>query len=137
MSDPELERIRRKKAAMLMKVKTIPNEIIKIHSAEELYNLSKNYPDKIIVIDFWAVWCGPCTAFAPIFEKLQQEYHQDFIFVKINVDENSIIARQFAISGIPTTLFLRGNKVINKVVGAMNYNNMKVVLEKLKESLNY
>lgn len=132
MSDHELEKIRLKKAEMLLKLSALPKEVIEIHSAEEFNKILKDY-DKIIIIDFWAVWCAPCKTFAPIFKQLQQEYQNEFIFVKVNVDETPTIAQQFRISGIPTTLFIRKGKVLNKVVGAMNYNNLKVFLERLKD----
>jgi thioredoxin 1 len=131
MSDNDLERIRMKKAEMMMKLQKIPKEIIKVHSNEEFNNLLAEYPDKIIVIDFWAVWCGPCMAFAPVFEKLQQEFSGNFIFAKVNVDEIGSIAQRFGITGIPTTLFIKEEKVIQKVVGSMNYNSMKQILENL------
>ncbi|MFX1325313.1 MAG: thioredoxin family protein, partial [Promethearchaeota archaeon] len=85
------------------------------------------------IIDFWAVWCGPCMFFSHIFKKLHGEYQRDFIFVKVNVDENNAIAMKYGITGIPTTLFIKNDEVINKVVGAMNYEGMKKVLEKLKQ----
>ena len=132
MSDNDLERIRMKKAEMMMKLQKIPKEIIKVHSNEEFNNLLAEYPDKIIVIDFWAVWCGPCMAFAPVFEKLQQEFSGNFIFAKVNVDEIGSIAQRFGITGIPTTLFIKEEKVIQKVVGSMNYNGMKQIIDKLK-----
>ena len=132
MSDHELEKIRLKKAEMLMKLSALPKEVIDIHSAEEFQKLLKDY-DKIIIIDFWAAWCGPCKAFFPTFNQLQQEYQSEFIFVKVNVDEVPSIAQQYRISGIPTTLFIRRNQVLNKVVGAMNYDNLKVFLERLKD----
>ena len=59
-------------------------------------------------------------AFAPVFEKLQQEYGNEFIFTKVNVDEIPDISRKYGITGIPTTLFLKKEKVLNKIVGAMN-----------------
>jgi len=132
MSDHELEKIRLKKAEMLMKLSTLPKDVIEIHSANEFNRILNDY-DKIIIIDFWAVWCGPCKAFAPTFKKLQQEYQNEFIFTKVNVDETPTIAQQYRISGIPTTLFIRRGQVLNKVVGAMNYNNLKVFLERLKD----
>lgn len=132
MSDEEIEKIRMKKAELLLNVQTMPKQIIKIHSAEEFDNLLKKFPNKVIIIDFWAVWCGPCMMFAPIFEKLQQVHGEEFIFVKLNVDENHSIAQRYRITGIPTTLFVKGDKVVHKIVGVVNAEYMERVLEKLK-----
>jgi len=134
MSDHDLDKIRMEKAKMMMKLQSLPKEIIKIHSEDEFNKLLADYPDKIIVFDFWAVWCGPCMAFAPVFEKLQKEYPHDFIFAKINVDEIGSIAQRFGITGIPTTLFFKNEQVIQKIVGAMNYNSMKQILDNLKSA---
>jgi thioredoxin len=131
--DKKLEMLRMKKAEMLLNQEKLPEEIIEIHSPEEFNNLLNSYPNKIIIIDFWAVWCGPCMFFAPIFKKLQSEYQKDFIFVKVNVDENNSIAMRYGISGIPTTLLIKNKEIINKIVGAMDYERMKKVLEKLKQ----
>jgi len=132
MSDNDLEKIRLKTAEMLVKAQSMPIEIVKIHSAEEFNKLTQDFSDKVIIIDFWAVWCYPCTMFAPIFEKIQKERHQDFIFVKVNVDEVGSIAQNYRITGIPTTLFIKDNKVIHKIVGAVNEDYMNRILEKLK-----
>ncbi|MFX0004723.1 MAG: thioredoxin [Candidatus Hodarchaeota archaeon] len=133
--DDELENLRMKKAeSLLNQQKKMPETIIEIHSEEEFNKLLNEYPDKTIIIDFWAVWCGPCMFFGPIFKKLQGEFQKDFIFIKVNVDENGAIAMKYSITGIPTTLFIKNNEVINQVVGAMNYEGMKQVLTKLKQS---
>ncbi len=132
MSDHELERIRMKKAEKLIKLQAMPKEVVKVHNIEEFNKLMKDY-DKIIVIDFWAIWCGPCMSFAPIFEKLQQEYQKVFIFAKVNVDELEAIAQRYMITSIPTTLFVRKGKIIDKIIGAMNYQKMKLLLEKMKD----
>ncbi len=132
MSDNDLEKIRLKKAEMLVKTQLMPTEIVKIHSAEEFNKLTQDFSDKVIIIDFWAVWCSPCMMFAPIFEKIQKERYQDFIFVKVNVDEVGSIAQNYRITGIPTTLFIKDNKVIHKIVGAVNEDYMNRILEKLQ-----
>ena len=132
MFDNELEKIRLRKAEELLKLQSVQTEIIEIHTYEELTNLSKEHPKKIIIIDFWAIWCGPCKVFTPIFEKLQKEYYKDFIFARINIDENRELALEYRVSSIPTTLFLKAGKVINKIVGTLSYNTFKTVLEKLK-----
>ncbi len=132
MSDEEIEKIRMKKAEILLKAHAMPKGIVKIHSTEEFDNLLKEFPNRVIVIDFWAVWCGPCVMFAPIFEKLQQVHGQEFIFVKLNVDENPSIAQRYRITGIPTTLFIKNDKIVHKIVGAVNAEYMERVLEKLK-----
>ncbi len=131
--DEKLEKLRNEKAEALLSRKKMPETIIEINSEEEFNKLLKDYPEKIIIIDFWAVWCGPCMFFAPIFKKLQSEFQNDFVFVKVNVDENPSIARRFQITGIPTTLFIEKEEVAEKVVGAMNYEGMKTVLEKIKQ----
>ena len=132
MTENDLNKIRLKKAEMLLKSQLMPTEIVKIHSAEEFANLKKEYPDKILIIDFWAVWCSPCMMFAPVFEKIQKEQYQEFIFVKVNVDEVGAIAQEYRITGIPTTMIIKNDKVIHKIVGAVNEEYIRKVLEKLK-----
>jgi thioredoxin len=132
MSDNELEKIRMKKAEMLAKAQKMPSEIVKIHSEAEFEKLLNDFSDKYIIIDFWAVWCGPCMMFAPVFEQLHKENGNDFIFVKVNTDEVPSIAQRFRITGIPTTLFIKNRKEVHKIVGASGYDYMKRTLEKLQ-----
>ena len=134
MSDNELEKIKMKKAELLLKESKMPKEIIKIHSMEEFDNLAKEYPDKIVVVDFWAVWCGPCMTFAPLFERLHAEYSKNFIFVKVNVDEVGSIAQRYRITGIPTTLFLKAGSIVQKIVGAYPYDHMKRTFDNLQSA---
>ncbi|MFX0040653.1 MAG: thioredoxin [Promethearchaeota archaeon] len=135
-ADNELENLRIKKAEALLNHQKMPETIIEIHSTEEFNKLLNDYADKVIIIDFWAVWCGPCQFFAPIFKKLHGEYRKNFVFVKVNVDENNAIAMKYGITGIPTTLFIKNKEVIHQIVGAMNYEGMKKVLMKLEEHLS-
>jgi len=132
MSDEELERLRKQKLESYMKLQSMPQGIVKIHSPQEYQKLINDYSDKIIIIDFWAEWCAPCKIFAPVFEKLQNDYPHDFLFAKVDVDENSSLAQKFGITGIPTTAFIKNDNLIHKIVGTTNYDNMKQVLEKLK-----
>jgi thioredoxin 1 len=129
--DEKLDDLRLKKAQALLSHQSMPRTIIEIKSDGQFNTILKDYPDKIIIIDFWAVWCGPCMFFAPIFKKLQEEFHKDFIFVKVNVDEIPTVAMKYQITGIPTTLFIKNNEIMNKIVGAMNYEGMKKVIENL------
>lgn len=131
--DERLNKLREKKAEALLKHQSMPESIIEIKSDDDFNKILKDYPDKIIIIDFWAVWCGPCMFFAPIFKKLQAEFQKDFIFIKVNVDEIPTPAMKYQITGIPTTLFIKNNEIVNKIVGAMNYDGMKKVLNKLKQ----
>lgn len=132
MSDNELEKIRQRKAEMLMRLQAMPKGIVNINSEEEFNRLTEEFNDRVIVIDFWAVWCSPCKMYAPIFEKVQSEYSQEVIFAKINVDDNPMIAQRYGVSSIPSTLFMKGGNVLRKVVGVINYTTLKQILEKFK-----
>jgi thioredoxin 1 len=73
-----------------------------------------------VVLDFWAPWCAPCRAIAPIVEELAPRYEGRVTFGKVNVDENQQIAANYAIRSIPTLLFFRDGEVVNQVVGVLS-----------------
>lgn len=70
-----------------------------------------------VLVDFWAVWCGPCRALAPTVDTLASAYTGKLKVVKINVDENGATASRFGIRGIPALLFFKGGKVADQLVG--------------------
>jgi len=71
------------------------------------------------VVDFWAEWCGPCRAMAPIIEELSREYAGKALFCKLNVDEDPLTAQKFGIMSIPTLLFVKTGEVVDILVGVV------------------
>ena len=81
--------------------------------------------DKLVVVDFWAEWCGPCRMVTPIIEDLAQEYDGKAVIGKVNVDHNSGVSMKYGVRSIPTILFIKDGEVVDKHVGATT----KAVLE--------
>ena len=71
-----------------------------------------------VMVDFWATWCGPCRMIAPVVEELAGEYEGKVVIGKCNVDENNDVSSKFGIRSIPTVLFFKGGKLMDKQVGS-------------------
>lgn len=74
--------------------------------------------DKLVMIDFWAEWCGPCRMVGPLVDELANEYDGKALVGKVNVDLHGGIAAQFGVRNIPTIIFLKNGELVDKVVGA-------------------
>jgi thioredoxin 1 len=83
-----------------------------------------------VLVDFWAVWCGPCRAIAPIVEELAQEYAGKVDFYKLNVDDNAEATTNYRVRGIPTLLLFKKGEVVDQVVGAVPKSNLQTMLQK-------
>lgn len=73
---------------------------------------------KPMVIDFWATWCGPCRKIAPIIEALANDYADQAIIGKVDIEENEDLAAKFGIRNIPTVLYIKNGEIVDKQVGA-------------------
>lgn len=93
---------------------------------EELANDSKP-----LVVDFWATWCGPCKAIAPVVEELAAEYEGKVNIGKCDVDENDGVTGKFGIRNIPTILFIKNGEVVDKQVGAAQKAALKAKIDAL------
>jgi thioredoxin 1 len=86
--------------------------------------------DTVVLVDFWAEWCGPCKMVAPVLDDLSQEYDGKIKFTKVDVDENPETAMKYGIRSIPTMLVFKGGAPVDQVVGAVP----KAVLKKRLDS---
>ena len=87
--------------------------------------------DKLLVIDFWAEWCGPCRMIGPIVEKLAEEFEGKANIGKCNVDEANDVPVKFSVRNIPTIVFIKGGEVVDKVVGATSKETLKAKVDAL------
>lgn len=123
--DEELERISRKKLDELVQKK---NRIEEARSAppitQPLHLTDSTFGPEVarhslMVVDFWAPWCGPCRMVGPVIEQLAGEYSGRVVFGKLNVDENPRISQAFGVQSIPTILFFKDGKPVDGVLGAV------------------
>ena len=75
--------------------------------------------EKLVIVDFWATWCGPCRMLSPLLDEVEEEMSDKITVVKVNVDDADEIAMRYRIMSIPTLLFFKNGQVVDKTVGAM------------------
>ena len=84
----------------------------------------------IVLVDFWASWCGPCRMVGPIIEQLAEEYEGKVTVGKVNVDEESALASEFAVVSIPTIIIFKDGKQVEKLVGVRSFDDFCDVLDR-------
>ena len=93
------------------------------------FNETINETGKPVLVDFWAPWCGPCKAIAPILEELAEELGDKALICKVDVDNNNEISAKFSIRAIPTILIFKDGKVAETIVGMTNKADLSSKLE--------
>ena len=87
--------------------------------------------DKLVIIDFWAEWCGPCRMVTPIIEEIGEEYDGKILVAKLDVDSNPGISSKLGIRNIPTVMFFKNGEMVDKQVGAVPKSNFVSKLKPL------
>jgi thioredoxin 1 len=90
-----------------------------IHLTEQNFDEALAATQGLVMVDFWAAWCGPCRAIAPVLEQIAEASEGRVTLMKVNVDENHGLAARYGIRSIPTILFVKQGTVVDRVVGAV------------------
>lgn len=104
------------------------------HFDEESFReaLSSN---RLMMVDFWATWCGPCRMLGPVIEQLAEEYEdQDIVIGKVDVDENPALAQRYGVMSIPTVIFFKNGEEVDRKVGAMAFEAYADTLDEALEA---
>lgn len=86
--------------------------------SEQNFNKEVLNSDLPVLVDFWAVWCGPCKVLSPIVDELAKDYDGKMKVGKVNVDENNSLASKYGIMSIPTLKLFKGGKIVHELIGA-------------------
>jgi thioredoxin 1 len=117
------------------------NKLQEVLMAEGIVDVTTSTWDKeisqsqgIVMVDFWAVWCGPCRMIAPSVEELAKEYSGKIKVAKLNTDDNPDVASRFKIMGIPTIIFFKDGQKVDQIVGAVPKPQLKAKIDSLLAS---
>nr|2YPM_A Chain A, LAFCA THIOREDOXIN [synthetic construct] len=102
--------------------------VIQVTNKDEFESILSE-ADKLVVVDFTATWCGPCKMIAPKFEELSEEYPDNVVFLKVDVDEVEDVAAEYGISAMPTFQFFKNGKKVDELTGA-NQEKLKAMIKK-------
>ena len=123
LEDEELRIINEKR---MKKLQEIVNEKELLKNITEPLNLDdSDFTETInkfplLLVDFWAPWCGPCRMMSPVIDQVGKDYQGKLVVGKVNVDENPNISRQFGISSIPTLILFKRGQVVNNIIGSVS-----------------
>ena len=88
--------------------------------------------ERLVIVDFWATWCGPCRMLSPLLDEVEAEMEDKIVVVKVNVDDADEIAMRYRIMSIPTLIFFKDGQMVDRTVGAMPKS---VLLDKIEANL--
>jgi thioredoxin 1 len=109
------------------KVSIMAEELIEISDAD--FESQVLQAEKPILVDFWAPWCGPCKAIAPVVDELADKFGSKMIFAKCNVDNNPVTPVKYGIKAIPTLLFFKGGKLAGQITGMVDRAKLEKDIE--------
>jgi len=89
------------------------------HLVEQTFEETLAATPGLVMVDFWAAWCGPCQAIAPVLDELAEAMERRVVLLKVNVDESPALAARYGIRSIPTLLFFKEGTLVDRVVGAV------------------
>ena len=131
MEDAEFEKIKKKQLEDLLQqqdLNNIVNEMPVIELTSQNFN-QEIRNNNLLLVDFWAEWCGPCKSMHPIFTRMAKKYKQ-IRFARVNVDDAQDIAMKYGVQSIPTFIMFKNAKVVNTMVGAVGEPGIHMICKK-------
>ena len=135
MEDNELERIKQKQLEELLHQQNL-NKIVNETPVMELTSHDfdqKKSENELLLVDFWAEWCGPCKSMHPIFSRMAKKY-KSVRFARVNVDNVQDIAMRYGVQSIPTFIMFKNGEVVNTMVGAVGEPGIHMICKKFTET---
>ena len=135
MEDEELERIKKKQMEELLQQQN-QNKIVSETPVMELTSQGfdqEKAKNELLLVDFWAEWCGPCKSMHPIFTRMAKKY-KSVRFARVNVDNSQDIATRYGVQSIPTFIMFKNGEVANTMVGAVGEPGIHMICKKFTET---